>query len=90
MRCQRVFDNTVLSALLCATLFGALHYPNLGLMLGTYAMSAIWVYVYLRCRSLWPIIPAHIVLGVLFLFAMPEWLIMSPDVGAQYYEWMHR
>jgi membrane protease YdiL (CAAX protease family) len=51
-------------------LFGMVHYPNLILMLCTFAMQLLFTSVYLRWRNLWALGVMHGLIGTLLMFCM--------------------
>ncbi len=59
-----------LPAVLSAAAYGAVHYPDTGLMLLTTGVGCLWSLAYQRDRLLWPIALSHAVLGASYYYAV--------------------
>lgn len=59
-----------LPAALSAAAYGAVHYPDTGLMLLTTGVGCLWSLAYQRDRLLWPIALSHAVLGSGYYYAV--------------------
>lgn len=72
------------AALLSGALFALLHLPNFSLMLATLLAATAWALLGLRHRALLPLVASHAVLGTLLVWAAPEWLLRSAEVGGRF------
>ena len=66
LRRSRLRPNYALTLLAGAALFSLAHFPNVWLMLGTFALGLVFIPFYLRYRNLWPLGLWHGCLGALF------------------------
>lgn len=73
---------------LAGFVFALLHFPNYGAMAVVYLMGTGWACLWLRHRSLWPLMVSHAVLGLAFSLLMPGWLRLDGNVGAAYFAWL--
>jgi len=66
LRRSRLRPNYALTLLAGAALFSLAHFPNVWLMLGTFALGLVFIPLYLRYRNLWPLGLWHGIFGALF------------------------
>lgn len=79
-----------LAGLVAGTGFALLHFPNFGAMGTVLFMGTGWACLWLRHRSLWPLVISHALLGILFSLLMPVEFRMDGDVGQMYFAWLWR
>ena len=68
--------------------FSLLHFPNYGAMMTVLFMGTGWACLWLRHRSLWPLVASHVLLGTLFRLLMPAEFRVDGDVGLMYFAWL--
>lgn len=86
-RLRESFGGIALSAALTATLFGALHYPNLALAGTTLVGGFVWCLLYQRQPNLFTLAVSHGWLAVLLRYSWPaEWL-HNLRIGPGYWTW---
>ncbi|TNF33817.1 MAG: CPBP family intramembrane metalloprotease [Gammaproteobacteria bacterium] len=68
--------------------FALLHFPNYGAMLTVLFMGTGWACLWLRHRSIWPLVMSHVLLGAMFRVLMPVEFRVDGDVGLMYFAWL--
>jgi hypothetical protein len=68
--------------------FSLLHFPNFGAMITVLFMGTGWACLWLRHRTIWPLIASHVLLGTLFRLLMPADFRVDGDVGLMYFAWL--
>jgi hypothetical protein len=64
-----LIPSRLLAAMIAGALFGLAHLPEASLIVLTFAGGAIWSWLFLRTRCLWPIVVMHWALGLALLRA---------------------
>lgn len=62
--------NKINILLLTAILFGAIHYPSIWLMVGTFVLAIVYGYIYLKIKNLWTLGIVHGWLGAIFFYTV--------------------
>jgi hypothetical protein len=69
-------------------IFALLHYPNFALMNATFVLGCCWVFLFLKYRSILPLILSQALLGTLIRELAPPIILLEGDVGRAYFEWL--
>jgi membrane protease YdiL (CAAX protease family) len=72
------------AGLLAAAVFAFLHLPNFGLMIATFLLGNLWLYIFRRHGNLLAIAVSHAVLAVCAEELLPAYLLVSKNVGVAY------
>ncbi len=84
-RAQIIWGRGAHSVLVVALVFGALHLPNPGLTLATFAGGVVWATVYQRAPNLFALALSHGLMTWLLISTVPPWALRGLRVGFKYF-----
>lgn len=84
-RAQIVWGRGVRSVLVVALVFGALHLPNPGLTLATFAGGVVWATVYQRAPNLYALALSHGLMTWVLISTVPPGALRGLRVGFKYF-----
>jgi hypothetical protein len=72
------------AVMLAAAVFAVLHLPNFGLMIATFLLGNLWLWIFRRHGNLLAIATSHAVLALCADELLPSFLLLSRNVGVAY------